>query len=129
VYGFGGELLAEYAANISVTSPQKEYGYRNGQLLITATAPPRINVAAAANGGTATASETNSGPYSPSGAINGDRKLYLNNAWANSTATMPQWLQVDFNGNKVIDEIDVFSVQDLAKKAFGLTGLDTAEVA
>lgn len=37
VYGLGGELLAEYAANASYTSPQKEYGYRNGQLLVTAT--------------------------------------------------------------------------------------------
>ncbi len=37
VYGLGGELLAEYAANSSYTNPQKEYGYRNGQLLITAT--------------------------------------------------------------------------------------------
>jgi hypothetical protein len=42
------------------TSPQKEYGYRNGQLLITAEPPSdsgaRINVARAANGGVATAS-------------------------------------------------------------------------
>jgi YD repeat-containing protein len=36
VYGLGGELIAEYAANAS--TPQKEYGYRNGQLLITAAA-------------------------------------------------------------------------------------------
>jgi YD repeat-containing protein len=36
VYGLGGELLAEYAQNGSPASPQKEYGYRNGQLLITA---------------------------------------------------------------------------------------------
>src|SRR5713226_2341704 len=35
VYGLGGELLAEYAQNASPTSPQKEYGYRNGQLLVT----------------------------------------------------------------------------------------------
>jgi RHS repeat-associated protein len=102
----------EYAAN-SYRPVLRTYGYRDGQLLITATAPPGINVAAAANGGSTTASETNSAPYAPSGAINGDRKLYLNNnAWANSTATMPQWLQVDFSANKVIDEIDVFSVQD-----------------
>ena len=72
----------------------------------------RQNVAGSANGSTATASQTNSAPYAPSGAINGDRKYYTNNAWANSTATFPQWLQVDFNGSKVIDEIDVFSVQD-----------------
>ena len=114
VYGFEGELVAEYAASGAATSPQKEYGYRNGQLLVSASAAPRINVAAAANGGTATASQTHSAPYSPSGAINGDRKFYLNNnAWSNSTATFPQWLQVDFNGSKVIDEIDVFSVQDV----------------
>jgi len=37
VYGLGGELIAEYAQNGSPTSPQKEYGYRNGQLLVTAT--------------------------------------------------------------------------------------------
>ena len=49
VYGLGGELLAEYAANGPHASPQKEYGYRNGQLLITATAatswgnPPVLN--------------------------------------------------------------------------------------
>ena len=37
VYGLGGELIAEYAQNGSASTPQKEYGYRNGQLLVTAT--------------------------------------------------------------------------------------------
>jgi RHS repeat-associated protein len=36
VYGFEGELLAEYSATAAPSSPQKEYGYRNGQLLLTA---------------------------------------------------------------------------------------------
>ena len=36
VFGFGGELVAEYPATPAVGSPQKEYAYRNGQLLITA---------------------------------------------------------------------------------------------
>jgi RHS repeat-associated protein len=36
VYGFGGELLAEYGANAAAASPQKEYGYRGGELLVTA---------------------------------------------------------------------------------------------
>ncbi|HYR77922.1 MAG TPA: DUF2341 domain-containing protein [Pyrinomonadaceae bacterium] len=40
VYGLGGELLAEYVANATPATPQKEYGYRNGQLLVTADAPP-----------------------------------------------------------------------------------------
>ncbi|MFY9618359.1 MAG: RHS repeat-associated core domain-containing protein [Pyrinomonadaceae bacterium] len=50
IYGMDGELLAEYDANTPYTSPKKEYGYRNGQLLITATtatqgwgAPPAID--------------------------------------------------------------------------------------
>jgi RHS repeat-associated protein len=38
VYGPGGELLAEYAASAAPASPQKEYGYRNGQLLVVAAA-------------------------------------------------------------------------------------------
>jgi RHS repeat-associated protein len=36
IYGFSDELIAEYSANVSPSAPQKEYGYRNGQLLITA---------------------------------------------------------------------------------------------
>lgn len=36
IYGFDSELLAEYSANAAPASPQKEYGYRNGELLITA---------------------------------------------------------------------------------------------
>lgn len=36
VYGMEGELLAEYPANIAPSLPQKEYGYRNGQLLVIA---------------------------------------------------------------------------------------------
>lgn len=37
VYGFDGELLAEYPAE-GANNPTKEYGYRNGQLLISAEA-------------------------------------------------------------------------------------------
>jgi len=38
VYGMDGELLAEYAPGTA--TPQKEYGYRNGQLLIVAETSP-----------------------------------------------------------------------------------------
>jgi RHS repeat-associated protein len=34
VYGIGGELLAEYAAGGASSAAQKEYGYRNGQMLV-----------------------------------------------------------------------------------------------
>ena len=36
IYGFAGELLAEYPANGPVLTPTREYGYRNGQLLVVA---------------------------------------------------------------------------------------------
>ncbi|HKY30179.1 MAG TPA: PA14 domain-containing protein, partial [Pyrinomonadaceae bacterium] len=39
IYGIAGELLAEYAGTASPATPQREYGYRNGQLLVTASAP------------------------------------------------------------------------------------------
>jgi RHS repeat-associated protein len=56
VYGLGGELIAEYPASGAAANPQKEYGYRNGQLLITAgsgapTAPPPSSLAAAPSSG------------------------------------------------------------------------------
>jgi RHS repeat-associated protein len=34
IYGLGGELVAEYPANGAVGAPQKEYGYRGGQMLV-----------------------------------------------------------------------------------------------
>lgn len=40
IYGIDGDLLAEYAASAAVTTPLKEYGYRNGQLLVTAEPAP-----------------------------------------------------------------------------------------
>ena len=43
VYGIGGELVAEYAAGADYLSPQKEYGYRNGELLIAADAPATVS--------------------------------------------------------------------------------------
>jgi RHS repeat-associated protein len=36
IYGFDGELLAEYPADGATAQPQKEYGYRNGQVLVIA---------------------------------------------------------------------------------------------
>jgi RHS repeat-associated protein len=118
VYGMEGELLAEYAANATPTIPQKEYGYRNGQLLVIASTPQRTNVALSSNGSVASASTFltyNGNPFAASRAIDGDRRglNYLTGgAWQSSTATFPQWLEVDFQGSKTIDEIDLFMVQD-----------------
>lgn len=42
IYGIDGELIADYPANGAGSSPQKEYGYRDSQLLITA--EPAANI-------------------------------------------------------------------------------------
>jgi RHS repeat-associated protein len=117
VYGFGGELLAEYAANGAAVTPQKEYGYRNGQLLITAeaasapaAAPSGPNFAAASNGATATASSTYTG-VTASNTNNGDH-VGTASWWADNTSnTYPDTLQVEFSGTKTISEIDVYGLQ------------------
>lgn len=136
IYGFAGELLAEYAANRPPTSLLKEYGYRNGQLLVTA---EMRNVASASNGATVSASSTLSNPpysYPVSAVSNSDRKgLNAGNGgnWCSSTATFPQSIEVVFDGSKTINEIDVFSLQDnyanpiepteaTAFSLYGLTG-------
>ncbi len=75
-----------------------------------------VNVAAAANGGVATASSTYSASYAPAGAINGDRKgsnWATGGGWNDGTwGTYPDWLQVTFNGTKTINQVNVFTVQD-----------------
>jgi YD repeat-containing protein len=120
VYGIGGELLAEYAATIpSVASPQKEYGYRNGQLLVTAEPVVRANVALAANGATATAQNyTQDGVYAglhfqPTYANDGVRYTTANgdHYWRDEHG-LSSWLQIDFNGAKNVDEVDVFTMRD-----------------
>ena len=104
-------------------------------------APPRTNVALAANGGMASSSSNyNDPPYSftAAGANNGIRNgspSISGEAWNAATPTFPQWLQVDFSGLKTIDEIDVFTVQDnwqypsepteaMTFSLYGLTGFD-----
>src|SRR6185295_11800829 len=109
IYGIDGELVAEYAANGAVGTPQKEYGYRDGQLLVTAEAPVTLtNVALAASGASVSASSTMVNPpysYPVSAINNGDRKglnAGSGGTWLSSTATFSQWVQVDFNGSKTI---------------------------
>ena len=115
VNGFDGELLAEYPAGAPTSAPEKEYGYRDKQLLITATG--RFNVALAANGAVATASSTATGSgFSTTGAINGNYRGPWGNSvegWNDNTpGVVPDWIQVDFAGSKTIDEINVFSLHD-----------------
>jgi RHS repeat-associated protein len=119
VYGFDGELLAEYTPQAAPAAPRKEYGYRAGELLVTAESPDaagRANFALAVAGATALASSTLDDQRSPAGAIDGDRAGHnwgAGGGWHDRTPNaFPDWLEVDFGSQKTIDEIDVFSVQD-----------------
>ncbi len=79
-----------------------------------------INVALAANGGVASASSTyNSTPgYTfPVASVNdGDRtgKTFGHGGgWASATANVfPDWVQITFNGQKTIDQVIVYTLQD-----------------
>lgn len=99
----------------------------------------RTNVALATNGGLAIASSSYNSGYAPSGANNGDRKGSSwgnGGGWNDATAdTYPDWVQIDFAGSKVIDELDVFTVQDsysdpleptlsMTFSSYGLIGYD-----
>jgi len=72
-------------------------------------------------------------------ANDGDRLGFISgnySFWRDATANAwPDWLQIDFNGSKTIDEIDVLTVQDNAEtpaeptealtfSLHGLTGFD-----
>ncbi len=78
--------------------------------------PGRVNVALAANGGNAVASTTDAGNFPASGVINGDRRGLswgAGGGWQDGTlGVWPDWFEVQFNGPQLIEEIDVFSVQD-----------------
>jgi hypothetical protein len=78
--------------------------------------PPMTNVAARANGGVASASSAYSAGYPASALNDGDRKGVNAGAggyWVSAGPNgFPQWVQVMFNGQKTITEIDVFTVQD-----------------
>lgn len=82
----------------------------------TVTCTTRSNFAAASLGATATASSTYSAGYPTSAVNNGDRKGWfwsVDGGWNDATAnSYPDWVQVNFNGTKTIDEIDVFTLQD-----------------
>lgn len=78
--------------------------------------PGRINVALGSNHSTALASSIYNANYPASGATNGDRKGLnwgAGGGWNDGTPNAgPDWLQIDFAGLKLIEEINVFSMQD-----------------
>jgi RHS repeat-associated protein len=106
VYGFGGEVVAEYAANDLPSTPQKEYCYREGQLLITANAASLTNFAL---NKTATQSSTAwSGPASR--AVDGNTDgVWNNNSVTHTDNDFHGWWQVDLGQVQSITAIRVWN--------------------
>jgi RHS repeat-associated protein len=101
VYGVGGELLAEYAANAAPTSPQREYGYRGGELLVTADAGVAPSAPAVGNAGfEAPAVGGGSFQYGPSGTtwtmVNGAGVSGNSSAFTSGNPAAPEGSQVAF---------------------------------
>jgi RHS repeat-associated protein len=107
VYGIGGELVAEYAPNAPANTPDKEYGYRNGQLLVTASA---VNLA---QGKTATQSSTFYIMYA-SLAVDGNTNGDFWGAMSSATADYgyQDWWQVDLGSSQSIGQIQVWPRTD-----------------
>ena len=77
--------------------------------------PVRKNVALASNGATASASSKSSDAFSPDKAIDGEHQglnWLKGGGWQGAGPTNNDYLQVNFNGSKTIDQIDVFMIQD-----------------
>jgi hypothetical protein len=108
VYGIDGELLAEYPQNATPTQPQKEYGYHNGELLITAT--PGLNIAL---GKPATQIDDHAPTTTAAKAVDGDTNGALWENYASGTNYhLNSWWQVDLQSVQNINSITVWGRTD-----------------
>ena len=82
IFGMDGELVAEYPANGALASPQKEYGYRNGQLLVVATPSQGGDHSLSLNGSTGYVQVPNSSSLNISGAITVEAWVKVNSIGA-----------------------------------------------
>ena len=108
-----------YTAKLTVTDSRALVSCNTAQQTITVSASAaRANYSLPANGGTAIGSTTaNISRWPASSAINGDR---TGNAWGNGTGgwndatrgVFPDNLEVDFSSAKIIDEINVVTLQN-----------------
>jgi hypothetical protein len=83
---------------------------------VNAISSASVNVALASNGGAASASSTYSAAY-PVSAVNNNIRSGAGwgagGGWNDATAgAVPDWVQITFNGQKTIDHVVVYTLQD-----------------
>jgi RHS repeat-associated protein len=109
VYGIGGELLAEYAAGGAPSAPQKEYGYRNGQLLVIAEPWSGGNLA----WGKATSqSSTSTGGVSSRGVDGNTSGNWGDNSVTHTNLDHQAWWQVDLGSVQQIGTLRLWNRTD-----------------
>jgi RHS repeat-associated protein len=110
VYGMDGELLSEYAALAAPAAPQKEHGYRNGELLVTASNAAPANLALNKS---ATQSSTFSN-FPASLAVDGNTNGDFNGAHSSSATnySYQPWWQLDLNSSQFINSIKLYPRTD-----------------
>lgn len=114
VYGFGGELVAEYEANSAGANPEKEFGYRNGQLLVTAVPAPLTNFAV---NKTATQSSTHSSGAVAGRAVDGNTDgVFGNGSVTHTLNDANAWWQLDLGQVQSISAIKVWNRVELPER-------------
>lgn len=105
VYGIAGELLAEYAPSASPSSPQKEYGYRAGELLVTAEPSALTNVS---QGKPATQSSTGWGGDAARAVDGNTSGVWDSGSVSHTDYNAQAWWQVDLQSVQQISRVDFF---------------------
>jgi RHS repeat-associated protein len=104
VYGLDGELLAEYPANGDPASPRKEYGYRAGELLVTA------EPGGAAEAKLTPTAITASGTYGANAPANA-ADSNPSTSWV-SSGFPQQWIQYDLGQARTLTRVRLLVSQD-----------------
>ena len=105
-----------YTVSLTVSGPGGSNTQTRSNYITVVNAAGGTNVALASTGALASASSTYSSTL-PVAAINNNERAGTNwgngGGWADATPNVyPDWVQINFNGNKTIDRVVVYTVQD-----------------
>ena len=99
--------MAEYPANGAASSPQKEYGYCNGQLLVVATPTPLTNLAL---NKIATQSSTHASGAVAARAVDGNTDgVFVNGSVTHTSIELNAWWHGDLGQIESIGTIKVWN--------------------